>query len=268
MSAETEVAVDPTTAFKAFTEEIDRWWLAGPINYHDAARAVGMRCECGVGGRLVEVYDSATGEGLELGRITVWEPGQRLAWTSSTDDIEMTVRFEPTAAGTRVIVEGRLPAGGRDEGGSAWVRVAPTWFAAWCARRDRPAQAPTLCRLAVTVAYQRPATGARWIEEVLGLQSTLPLPTEDQDSHQWIEFRFGGGILVVLGSPTPTTTETSHVPWLFVDDLDAQHTRATTAGAEIIEDIHQHGYRAFTLADPEGHHWTIAQALPAVNYLS
>jgi hypothetical protein len=81
--------VDPGTAFTAFTEELDLWWVRGPINYFDAAKAIGMRCEPGVGGRLLEVYDEATGEGRELGRITVWEPGRWLAWQSSVDDVEI-----------------------------------------------------------------------------------------------------------------------------------------------------------------------------------
>lgn len=268
MSAETVVSADPTTAFRAFTEEIDEWWLAGPINYHDASRAVGLRCEPGVGGRLVEVYDTATGDGLELGRITVWEPGRRLVWTSSIDDIEMTVRFQPTDVGTRVVVEGHLPSDGQDKGGSAWVRVVPTWLAAWCTRRDQPRpERPAVGRLAVAVSYQRPVTCARWINDVLGFESTLPLPSDDDAPHQWIEFRFGGGLLIVLKSQLATDTAAATVPWLFVDDLDAHHSRATTAGAEIVDDIHQHGYRAYTLADPEGRHWTIAQALPALSYL-
>jgi hypothetical protein len=61
------VAVDPSTAFTAFTEEMDLWWVRGPIYYRDAARAVALRCDRGVGGRILEVYDEATGDGLELG---------------------------------------------------------------------------------------------------------------------------------------------------------------------------------------------------------
>ncbi len=65
----------------------------------------GQRCEPGVGGRIVEVYDEATGEGLELARITIWEPGARLTWKSSMDDVEIEVRFAPTANGTQVTFE-------------------------------------------------------------------------------------------------------------------------------------------------------------------
>src|SRR5437667_397819 len=81
----------------------------------DAARAVAQRCEPGVGGRLLEVYD---GDALELGRITVWEPGARLAWRSSTDDVEIDVRFDRSAGGTTVRVDARIPAGGEDRGGT------------------------------------------------------------------------------------------------------------------------------------------------------
>ena len=31
VSSEVEVAVDPGTAFAAFTEELDLWWVRGPI---------------------------------------------------------------------------------------------------------------------------------------------------------------------------------------------------------------------------------------------
>src|SRR2546430_710908 len=36
------VGVDPATAFTAFTEELDQWWGRGPVNYLDAALAVGV----------------------------------------------------------------------------------------------------------------------------------------------------------------------------------------------------------------------------------
>ena len=92
-----EVAADPLTAFTAFTDELDLWWVRGPINAYDSGRLVEMRCERGVGGRILEVYDAESGEGLELARITVWEAGKRLAWKSSLDDVTIDVLFEPSA---------------------------------------------------------------------------------------------------------------------------------------------------------------------------
>jgi len=206
------VGVDPATTFTAFTEELDQWWVRGPINYFDSARALGMRCEPGVGGRLVEVYDGATGEGYELGRITVWEPGKRLAWASSVDDVEIEVRFEATASGTDVTVEATIPDDGADRGGTAWVRVVPKWFGPWIARRDSaPGPQRELARLAVGVYYEKPATAARWLASAFGFESPDPLPDgpdalpDNEYGPPWIEFRVGNGSLMVfkLDSPAP-----------------------------------------------------------------
>lgn len=135
--AEVEVTVDAGTAFRAFTEEMNLWWVRGPVNFFDAARATAMTCEPGVGGRLLEVYDLAAGDVLELGRITVWQPGEQLSWRSSVDGVRVDVRFAATATGTMVRVTATIPAGTTDQGGTAWVRVVPPWFGAYCERRTR-----------------------------------------------------------------------------------------------------------------------------------
>ncbi len=100
VSSEVEVGVDPATAFTVFTEEIDLWWLRGPINFwSDGGRVAEVRCEPGVGGRILEVLDDrAAGEVLVRACITVWEPGSRLAWTSALDDVSTEVTFVPTVA--------------------------------------------------------------------------------------------------------------------------------------------------------------------------
>jgi hypothetical protein len=104
-SASVEVATDPAKAFRIFTDEIDLWWVRGPINFFDAARAIGMKIEPGVGGRVLEVYRADPEDVLEIGQITAWEPGSLFAYRSSVDDTETEVRFEPAGAGTRVSVE-------------------------------------------------------------------------------------------------------------------------------------------------------------------
>ncbi len=47
-----------------------------------------------------------SGEGLELGRIQVWEPGSRLVFTDRRGT-EVEVRFEPCDGQTRVTLEHR-----------------------------------------------------------------------------------------------------------------------------------------------------------------
>jgi uncharacterized glyoxalase superfamily protein PhnB len=236
---------------------------------------VARTCEPGVGGRLLEVYDEASGDALELGRITVWQPGERLAWQSAVDDVLIDVRFEPTTAGTMVRVLASIPDGGQDRGGTAWVRVVPPWFGAWCARRDTaPRQPQELARLAVAVYYSKPVTAARWLTAAFGLQMPSPLPAGDaaggedgeDGEDRWIEFRVGNSSLILfrLQGERPEGAADTHVPWVFVDDLDAHLARAKASGAGIDEGIHAHGYRAYVARDLEGHCWTFAQAPPSM----
>ena len=101
------VAVDPQTAFEVFTEDIDAWYQRGPHNFANPERTVAIRFEPGVGGRLIEVDDASTGDGLSVGEIVVWEPGTRLMFVDARKT-EIDVRFEPDGdASTRVTLEHR-----------------------------------------------------------------------------------------------------------------------------------------------------------------
>jgi uncharacterized protein YndB with AHSA1/START domain len=108
-----DVAVDPDTAFEVFTEEIDSWYQRGPHSWRFPDRAVGIRFEPYVGGRLLEVHDRATGEGFAFGEVLAWEPGARLVFadlvSSAPPDplTEVEVRFEAVGDGTRVTLEHR-----------------------------------------------------------------------------------------------------------------------------------------------------------------
>jgi uncharacterized glyoxalase superfamily protein PhnB len=272
VSSEVEVAVGPGVAFKIFTEEMDLWWVRGPINFSNAGRVVEVRCEPGVGGRIGEVLDDRTSGPLwEKARITAWEPGVRLCWASSVDDVETEVRFEPTEAGTRVVVEHRIPAGGEDRGGTAWSRVVPPWFGRWCARRDHvPHQPADIARLALGLYYARPAAAARWLADVFGFEPTTPLPSEPDPLPEgphgapWIEFRVGGASLMIFPREAGAagTAGPAHEPWVYVDDLDAHLAHSEQAGATILHRKEWPWLPAYVAEDPEGHRWTFAQARP------
>jgi len=267
-SASVDVGVDPVTAFRAFTEEIDRWWVPGAINFWDSARAVGMRMEPGVDGRVLEVYDDATDDVLELGRITVWEPGSRLVYRSSVDDSEVDIQFERIAAGTRVRVEQYLlPGADLDRAAMFWPNVIH-WFVPWCRERDNARLPRVLARLSVGLHYQDPAAAARWLASVFGLKSWDRIPAQG-DQPSWIELHVGNVAVLLFPldgrwSPEPV----SHTLWVYVDNLDAHFAHANANGASIVSGVQQHGYRAYVAEDLEGHRWTFAQAPPTMQATS
>lgn len=264
ISSSVDVPVDPDTAFRVFTEELDCWWIQGPINFFDASRAYSKRMEQGVGGRIIEVYDIDSGEGLELGRITIWEPGLQLAWASSIDEVTISVKFEAEGESTLVTVVATINEGGRDKGGTAWVRMTPVWFADWISKRGlEPRQPKKMSRLAIAVYYADPPVAAAWLRDVFDLEPAGVIPTELQSVDQtWIEFHVGNSSLILFRTEDAANPIVSHTPWVFVDDLDSHFAKSQRCGAKIIDEIWEHGARAYSAADPEGHQWTFAQASP------
>lgn len=125
------VTAAPEAAFAAFTDEIDSWYVKDRHTLADPARAVAVRFEPGVGGRLVEVYDRGTGEGREMGRVTVWEPGRRLAFTDERGT-EVEVSFDADGDRTRVTLQHRglerlRPDLAREHARHGWRLLLP-WY--------------------------------------------------------------------------------------------------------------------------------------------
>jgi uncharacterized glyoxalase superfamily protein PhnB len=271
VSSQVEVKVDADTAFRAFTEELDLWWVRGPINFwSDSHRVVAVRCEPGVGGRIIEVLDHADdGDVFVRARITAWEPPRRLCWDSAHDDVATEVSFTPTDDGTLVCVQHTVPVGGQDRGGTAWSRVVPKWFGSWVARRDHvPHEVVDVARLSLGVRYAKPVAAAHFLAEAFGLASVDDLPDEEHDpdvghGYHWIEFRIGNAMLHVFPLDGEHHGAQIHVPWIYVDDLDAHYARAKANGARIIEEPHPFpGALVYMAADPEGNTWRFSEARP------
>ena len=103
------IAATPERAFAAFTEEVSRWWRPNLLFAFARGRTGTVAFEPRLGGRFTETY--ADGDAFEIGRITAWEPGRRVAFTWRQDSFaedqgtEVEVRFEPVGDETRVTVE-------------------------------------------------------------------------------------------------------------------------------------------------------------------
>ena len=98
-------------AFEAFTAEIAQWWQPNGM-FELTPRGDGvLRFEPGPDGRLVTTL--ANGKEYEIGRVSVWAPGERLVvgWRPATvppeQATELEVRFEPVGEETRITVEHR-----------------------------------------------------------------------------------------------------------------------------------------------------------------
>lgn len=105
------VGASPLRTFEAFTADIGHWWVPNPLFMLTPRGDGRLRFEPGEGGRLVTTL--ADGREFEIGRITLWQPGERLAltWRQATfapdQSTELDVRFEAIGAETRVTVEHR-----------------------------------------------------------------------------------------------------------------------------------------------------------------
>jgi uncharacterized glyoxalase superfamily protein PhnB len=75
-----------------------------------------------------------------------------------------------------------------------------------------------------------------------------------------------GGEHVYLGQPpsgyrNPREVGSTSMTYVLVDDVDAHHERAKSAGATITEELNDtpFGHRRYSCVDPQGHDWSFAQ---------
>ena len=106
---------------------------------------------------------------------------------------------------------------------------------------------------------------ARWLRDVFGFKPASNLPERDtDDGDTWIEFHIGSSLLMVFkrANDPAEGAPATHTPWGFVDDLDAHFIHSRESGGAILQEIWQHGARAYDAADLEGNQWTFVQAAP------
>ena len=276
VSSEVEVAVDPATAFQAFTEEMDLWWVRGPINFwSDGGRVVEVRCEPGVGGRIIEVLDDpASGEVLERARLTQWEPGVRLG-------VGERARRRPDRGALRADRR-RDPRDGRAlhprrRGGPGRNRVESCRARAGSARGARCATGcPTSrstspgCRWACpTPGRPPPRAGSPTCSGSVPAAIFPRDPTRSPKASTATRGSSSGSgtrcLNVFKLDGERSGDAPTHVPWVYVDDLEAHFAHAKGSGATIVEEIHAYpGSTVYVADDLEGNRWTFSQARPTM----
>jgi len=120
---------------------------------------------------------------------------------------------------------------------------------------------PTATMLAHVTCADLPAAVA-WLEITLGFAEHFRYgdPVAGVQMHlgdAWIMLstvRAERGTPAQLGKMTQSLT-------IVVPDVDQVFERATAAGVPIVEELNEtmYGERQFVVADPDGHHWLIAQ---------
>lgn len=103
------VRATPQEAFDVFTQEIGAWWKPNQL-FQFTTRGDGV---LSFENRERLVTTLANGKQFEIGRVSAWAPGEKLAfsWRQATFTPEqatyVTVLFEPVGDETRVTVEHR-----------------------------------------------------------------------------------------------------------------------------------------------------------------
>ena len=116
----------PAQAFTLFTERASEWWPEPLRHTADPRSEIRMRAD----GRFWE--RAADGHEVELGRVLVWEPSERLVLdfypgTDALHPTEVVVRFAAQDGGTRVDVVHRP----KPESAERWAEGAPGFERAW-----------------------------------------------------------------------------------------------------------------------------------------
>jgi uncharacterized glyoxalase superfamily protein PhnB len=107
-----------------------------------------------------------------------------------------------------------------------------------------------------------------WLSKAFGFHETLRLQG-DAGYVNHAEMDVGDGSSIYLGDPgdhyrNPKQLGASTcLVYVYVTDVDAHHSRATEAGAKLIDELHdeEYGDRRYGAEDPEGHQWFFAQRI-------
>ena len=132
-------------------------------------------------------------------------------------------------------------------------------------------------RISSALIYQDPVRAIDWLCEAFGFEVRLKVAGDD-GTIVHSELTFGDGVVMVAGersdagtlsrSPKSLGGADTQGLFVYVDDIEAHHARATAAGARVTRALNTSDYgadywsdRGYGCADIEGHIWYFAQRL-------
>lgn len=290
VSATVDVALSQDAAFRVFIAEIGDWYVVDRYTVVDHERTVDIRIEPRVGGRIMDVHDAATGEGLEMGRITHWDPPHRLVFTDARAT-ETEVRFDPRPdlGRTAVTIEqrglDRLPPDEAEHVRRYGWRLLLRWFDTAVATRaeehmyedhvhrevramtttddstdDRTDRTATLRGVTPYLYYADAGAALDWLARVFGFRETARYVDDDGVVCE-SEMQVGNTTIQLSGGHDPAVGQGEGLLLIVhVDDVEAQHARVVAAGVEApAPEQKPYGPRTFTVTDPWGYHWDFWQ---------
>jgi uncharacterized glyoxalase superfamily protein PhnB len=118
--------------------------------------------------------------------------------------------------------------------------------------------------------YRNAKTMIDWLCEAFGFERQV-VYAGPGDIVMHAQLTFGNGMIMIgsvdnrtpasklLKQPDEIGGAETQAPYLVVSDIDAIYARAKRAGAKMVMDLEEkeHGGKAFTCADPEGHVWHV-----------
>jgi len=132
----------------------------------------------------------------------------------------------------------------------------------------------TVSTIIPALRYRDAAAAIEWLCRAFGFEKHLVVPGENgKIAHA--QLTFGNG-MIMLGSghggsydrlirhPSEIGPAVTQAPYIVVADPDSHYRQAKAAGADMVIDIadQEHGGRAYTCRDPEGHVWNFGDYDP------
>jgi uncharacterized glyoxalase superfamily protein PhnB len=121
------------------------------------------------------------------------------------------------------------------------------------------------------LTYQNVAEALVWLTRVFGFTEHYRYG-EPGGEVNGAQMHFGDAWIMLhsaregSASPAHAGCQTQSLT-VFVDDVDAHFARSKSAGARIVEELHEteYGARQYGVEDPEGHHWLFSRHARDVN---